>query len=55
MNNSLYVNALNMLLLTLPGTPIVYYGEEIGMKNVTLSSTYCDNEVLHNIITGTCN
>jgi len=47
MGDSQYVNALNMLLLTLPGTPIVYYGEEIGMKNVTLNSTYCNNEVLH--------
>ncbi|KAG8504756.1 Neutral and basic amino acid transport protein rBAT [Galemys pyrenaicus] len=28
-----YVNIMNMLLLTLPGTPITYYGEEIGMRN----------------------
>jgi len=41
-----YVNALNMLLLTLPGTPILYYGEEIGMKNVTLNSADCENKVL---------
>ena len=45
MGDSQYVNALNMLLLTLPGTPIVYYGEEIGMKNVTLNSTDCENKV----------
>ncbi|CAI9571878.1 unnamed protein product [Staurois parvus] len=25
-----YVNVLNMLLLTLPGTPTTYYGEELG-------------------------
>ncbi|ELK14741.1 neutral and basic amino acid transport protein rBAT [Pteropus alecto] len=29
-----YVNIMNMLLLTLPGTPITYYGEEIGMGNI---------------------
>ncbi|XP_025928043.1 protein phosphatase 1B isoform X2 [Apteryx rowi] len=29
-----YVNVINMLLLTLPGTPITYYGEEIGMENI---------------------
>ncbi|XP_065610672.1 amino acid transporter heavy chain SLC3A1 [Cyrtonyx montezumae] len=29
-----YVNVMNMLLLTLPGTPITYYGEEIGMENL---------------------
>ncbi|XP_052796227.1 maltase A3-like [Mya arenaria] len=26
-----YVDALNMILLTLPGTPTTYYGEELGM------------------------
>ncbi|XP_073484573.1 amino acid transporter heavy chain SLC3A1 [Aquarana catesbeiana] len=26
-----YINVLNMLLLTLPGTPTTYYGEELGM------------------------
>ncbi|KAM4772036.1 amino acid transporter heavy chain SLC3A1 [Rhinophrynus dorsalis] len=28
-----YVNAINMLLLTLPGTPTTYYGEELGMED----------------------
>lgn len=31
-----YVDALNTLLLTLPGTPFLYYGEEIGMADVTV-------------------
>jgi glycosidase len=43
MNDSRYVSALNMLLLTLPGTPIVYYGEEIGMKDVKLNYNPCRN------------
>ena len=29
-----YVDALNILLLTLRGTPTTYYGEELGMKDV---------------------
>lgn len=32
-----YVRLLNMLLLTLPGTPTTYYGEEIGMENVNVT------------------
>jgi len=45
MGDSQYVNVLNMLLLTLPGTPIVYYGEEIGMKDVSLDAAQCANKV----------
>ena len=33
-----YVNAMNMLLLTMRGTPITYYGEEIGMIDLNLTS-----------------
>ncbi|XP_063047860.1 amino acid transporter heavy chain SLC3A1 [Engraulis encrasicolus] len=29
-----YVRAINMMMLTLPGTPTTYYGEEIGMENI---------------------
>ncbi|XP_046368701.2 probable maltase [Haliotis rufescens] len=32
-----FVNALNMLLLTLKGTPTTYYGEEIGMLDVNIT------------------
>ena len=37
--NSNYVNAVNMLLLTLPGTAISYYGDEIGMHDVVVICT----------------
>nr|KAG5690792.1 hypothetical protein BaRGS_015319 [Batillaria attramentaria] len=32
-----YVDAMNMLLLTLRGTPTTYYGEELGMEDITVS------------------
>lgn len=31
------IDAFNMLLLTLPGTPTSYYGEEIGMRDTFYS------------------
>ncbi|XP_060042951.1 amino acid transporter heavy chain SLC3A1 isoform X2 [Erinaceus europaeus] len=38
-----YVNLMNLLVFTLPGTPITYYGEEIGMGDteaISLNETY---------------
>ncbi|KAM4694521.1 amino acid transporter heavy chain SLC3A1 [Discoglossus pictus] len=47
-----YVNVINMLLLTLPGTPTIYYGEELGMvddpaannENTNISAEYDKSE-----------
>ena len=33
----LYAAAANMLILTLPGTPICYYGDELGMMDVPMT------------------
>ncbi|NWI61795.1 SLC31 protein, partial [Calyptomena viridis] len=38
-----YVNVMNMLLLTLLGTPVTYYGEEIGMENIASESVSEDH------------
>jgi len=32
-----YVDALNVLLLTLPGMPTTYYGEELGLNAIEVS------------------
>mgnify|MGYP003623941527 CR=1 FL=1 len=31
------VDAINMITILLPGTPVTYYGEEIGMENTEIS------------------
>ena len=36
--SSLYTKVANLLLLTLPGTPLCYYGDEIGMQDIELTS-----------------
>ncbi|XP_053444941.1 neutral and basic amino acid transport protein rBAT isoform X2 [Nycticebus coucang] len=44
-----YINMMNMLLFTLPGTPITYYGEELGMENIlapNLNESYDMNTLL---------
>ena len=32
-----YLNAMNMLLMTLPGLAFMYYGDEIGMRHISVS------------------
>lgn len=32
-----FINALNIMLLTLPGTPTTYYGEELGLNDIKLT------------------
>ena len=34
---SVYADALNVMLLTLPGTPTTYYGEEIALNQIQVS------------------
>ena len=33
----MYCDALNMLLLTLRGTPCTYYGEELGLQEIKVT------------------
>ncbi|XP_040286263.1 neutral and basic amino acid transport protein rBAT [Bufo bufo] len=43
-----YVKVINMLLLTLPGTPTTYYGEELGMEDNPALSNTADVSGKHN-------
>nr|XP_009931193.1 PREDICTED: neutral and basic amino acid transport protein rBAT [Opisthocomus hoazin] len=47
-----YVNVMNMLLLTLLGTPVTYYGEEIGMENIA-SETVSKEPMNSNLVVAT--
>jgi glycosidase len=38
-NDMTYVNAVNMLLLTLDGTAFPFYGDELGMSDATVNDT----------------
>lgn len=38
-----FVTAANLVLLTLPGTPTCYYGDEIGLENVEVSFDQCQD------------
>ena len=37
-NSSDFLNAIHMLLMTLPGTAFAYYGDELGMHDKTFSA-----------------
>ncbi|XP_063774442.1 amino acid transporter heavy chain SLC3A1 isoform X2 [Pseudophryne corroboree] len=43
-----YVDVVNMLLLTLPGTPTLYYGEELGMEDSPTLNISTNPSVEHN-------
>ncbi|XP_009866231.1 PREDICTED: neutral and basic amino acid transport protein rBAT [Apaloderma vittatum] len=44
-----YVNVMNVLLLTLPGTPVTYYGEEIGMENIASENVSEEKPIIYNV------
>ncbi|XP_069810262.1 amino acid transporter heavy chain SLC3A1 [Dendropsophus ebraccatus] len=43
-----FVKVINMLLLTLPGTPTTYYGEELGMQDNTALNNTIDQSNQYN-------
>lgn len=48
-----YVNVINMLLLTLPGTATTYYGEELGMQDNPAVNNTVDLSDEHNPVSNT--
>jgi len=44
-NNVKYVNAINMLLLTLDGIALTFYGDELGLTDVEYNTTAADGKV----------
>ena len=41
-----YLDGMNMLLMMLPGSAILYYGDEIGMQHITVKDQQTEVAIL---------